>query len=222
MPSNTMLQSRTSRALEVGHVGDVVQRSDGVPKTTGEFAYSSDLQAPGMLWGHTLRSPHAHARIVSIDAAAALAMPGVNAVLTHDDVPGQKTYGLEFPDQPVLAVERVRYVGEAVAIVAAEHPEQARRAAEAIAVEYEPLEPVVDPERATEMEPLHPVQEAFTDTGAVQCGFCTPGFVVAAADLLERFPDPTDDEIREALSGNLCRCTGYQKILDAVRQAATA
>ena len=67
---------------------------------------------------------------------------------------------------------------------------------------------------------LHPVQEAFADTGAVQCGFCTPGFVVAAADLLRRVPDPSDDEIREALSGNLCRCTGYQKILDAVHVAA--
>ena len=67
---------------------------------------------------------------------------------------------------------------------------------------------------------LHRVQSAFAETGAVQCGFCTPGFVVAAADLLRRVPDPTDDEIREALSGNLCRCTGYQKILDAVRQAA--
>jgi aerobic carbon-monoxide dehydrogenase small subunit len=66
---------------------------------------------------------------------------------------------------------------------------------------------------------LHAVQEAFAETGAVQCGFCTPGFVVAAADLLERVPDPGDDEIREALSGNLCRCTGYQKILDAVRLA---
>jgi carbon-monoxide dehydrogenase small subunit len=67
---------------------------------------------------------------------------------------------------------------------------------------------------------LHAVQEAFADTGAVQCGFCTPGFVVAAADLLRRVPDPSADEIREALSGNLCRCTGYQKILDAVHQAA--
>jgi carbon-monoxide dehydrogenase small subunit len=67
---------------------------------------------------------------------------------------------------------------------------------------------------------LHPVQEAFAETGAVQCGFCTPGFVVAAADLLRRVPDPSDDEIREALSGNLCRCTGYQKILDAVHMAA--
>ena len=67
---------------------------------------------------------------------------------------------------------------------------------------------------------LHPVQEAFAETGAVQCGFCTPGLVVAAADLLERSPDPSDDEIREALSGNLCRCTGYAKIFDAVRLAA--
>jgi len=67
---------------------------------------------------------------------------------------------------------------------------------------------------------LHPVQEAFADTGAVQCGFCTPGFVVATADLLARNSEPSDDEIREALSGNLCRCTGYQKILDAVRLAA--
>jgi aerobic carbon-monoxide dehydrogenase small subunit len=67
---------------------------------------------------------------------------------------------------------------------------------------------------------LHPVQEAFAETGAVQCGFCTPGLVVAAADLLRRRPEPSEDEIREALSGNLCRCTGYQKILDAVQLAA--
>jgi len=70
-------------------------------------------------------------------------------------------------------------------------------------------------------EGLHPVQQAFAETGAVQCGFCTPGFVVATVDLLARSPDPSDDEIREALSGNLCRCTGYQKILDAVRLAAS-
>src|SRR6187200_539423 len=109
-----------------------------------------------MLWGHTVRSPLAHARIVSVDIAAALALPGVHAVLTHEDVPGQKTYGLEFPDQPVLAADRVRYVGEPVALVAADHPEDARRAAEAIVVEYEPLPVVADAERATELEPLHP------------------------------------------------------------------
>jgi carbon-monoxide dehydrogenase small subunit len=68
---------------------------------------------------------------------------------------------------------------------------------------------------------LHPVQQAFVDAGAVQCGFCTPGLVVTVTDLLARTPQPTDAEIREALAGNLCRCTGYEKILDAVRLAAT-
>jgi aerobic carbon-monoxide dehydrogenase small subunit len=76
-------------------------------------------------------------------------------------------------------------------------------------------------EGLAEGDGLHPVQEAFLATGAVQCGFCTPGLVVTAADLLERTPSPSDDEIREALSGNLCRCTGYQKIVEAVRLAAS-
>jgi carbon-monoxide dehydrogenase small subunit len=80
---------------------------------------------------------------------------------------------------------------------------------------------VVTVEGLAENGELHRVQEAFAETGAVQCGFCTPGFVVAAADLLARNPDPSDDEIREALSGNLCRCTGYAKIFDAVRLAAS-
>jgi CO/xanthine dehydrogenase Mo-binding subunit len=144
------------RQLELGRVGESVPRADGIPKTTGEFEYASDLSAAGMLWGHTVRSPHAHAAIVGIDISEALAMPGVHAVLMHADVPGAKTYGLEFPDQPVLAIDRVRYFGEPVALIAAEHPEQARRAAEKVEVEYEPLELVVDPERATEQEPLHP------------------------------------------------------------------
>jgi carbon-monoxide dehydrogenase small subunit len=80
---------------------------------------------------------------------------------------------------------------------------------------------VVTVEGLAEDTRLHRVQEAFVATGAVQCGFCTPGFVVAAADLLQRSPDPSEDEIREALSGNLCRCTGYAKIFDAVRLAAS-
>jgi CO/xanthine dehydrogenase Mo-binding subunit len=150
------VSTSTVRRLDVGRIGDVVPRADGIPKTTGEFAYASDLWEAGMLWGHTVRSPHAHARIVEIDIAEALAMPGVHAVLTHEDVPGQKRYGLEFPDQPVLAFDRVRYYGEPVVLVAAEHPEQARRAAERVRVDYEPLELVSEPERATGQEPLHP------------------------------------------------------------------
>ena len=148
--------SAATRTLRRGTAVPVARRADAVPKVTGEFAYSSDLDAAGMLWGRTVRSPHAHARILAIDVFEALSMPGVHAVLTHEDVPGQKTYGLDFADQPVLAIDRVRYYGEAVAIVAADEPEQARRAAAAVRVEYEPLEPVTDPERATEMEPLHP------------------------------------------------------------------
>jgi carbon-monoxide dehydrogenase small subunit len=79
---------------------------------------------------------------------------------------------------------------------------------------------VVTVEGIAEGEELHPVQTAFVEAGAVQCGFCTPGLIVASVDLLRRVPQPSDDEIREALSGNLCRCTGYSKIFDAVRLAA--
>jgi aerobic carbon-monoxide dehydrogenase small subunit len=79
---------------------------------------------------------------------------------------------------------------------------------------------VVTVEGLADGDALHPVQQAFVDAGAVQCGFCTPGLVVAVTDLLARTPDPGDDEIREALSGNLCRCTGYAKIFDAVHLAA--
>ncbi|MBY8340633.1 (2Fe-2S)-binding protein [Streptomyces spinosirectus] len=74
--------------------------------------------------------------------------------------------------------------------------------------------------RRTEDGELAPVQQAFIDAGAVQCGFCTPGLLVAADEMLERNPNPSDEDIREALSGNLCRCTGYEKIMDAVRLAA--
>jgi len=79
---------------------------------------------------------------------------------------------------------------------------------------------VITVEGVGEGDELHPVQRAFVETGAVQCGFCTPGLIVASHDLLARNPRPSDPEIREALAGNLCRCTGYEKILDAVRLAA--
>ena len=78
---------------------------------------------------------------------------------------------------------------------------------------------VVTVEGLADGDELHPVQTAFVEAGAVQCGFCTPGLVVAVADLLERTADPSEDEVREALSGNVCRCTGYVKIFDAVRIA---
>ena len=137
----------TREALRDG-IGVSVTRPDAVPKVRGEFAFSSDLWADRMLWGATLRSPHPHALVRAIDRSRALASSGVHAVLTHEDVPGRKTCGMEIADQPVLAFDRVRYEGEPVALVAADHPETARRAAARIAVEYEPLQPVVDAELA--------------------------------------------------------------------------
>ena len=96
--------TRTGTAVP-GGVGESPARPDGTQKVTGEFAYSSDLWLDGMLWGATLRSPHPSARITGLDITGALAAPGVSAVLTHRDVPGRKTYGLEHPDQPVLAAD---------------------------------------------------------------------------------------------------------------------
>jgi xanthine dehydrogenase D subunit len=141
-----------------GGVGESPLRPDGAQKTRGEFAYSSDLWADEMLWGATLRSPHPYARIKGIDITEAVKLPGVYAVLTHEDVPGENLYGLEHADQPVLAVDVVRYQGEPVAIVAAEHPETARRAAARIVVDYEVLTPVTDAEVAMRPDttPLHP------------------------------------------------------------------
>jgi xanthine dehydrogenase D subunit len=148
----------TRREIQTpGHVGTSTRRADGIPKVLGEFEYASDMRMEGMLFGATLRSPHPRADIWGIDIGPALAIPGVHAVLTHADVPGRKTYGMEIADQPVLAIDHVRYEGEPVAIVAADHPETARRAAAAIAVEYDALEPLTDAEAAMApgAPPLH-------------------------------------------------------------------
>ena len=135
-----------------GRIGESTDRPDGIPKVDGTFAYSSDLHMEGMLWGSTLRSPHPKARVIKLDLGPALAMTGVHAVLTQDDVSGRKLFGLEHPDQPVLASEEVEYWGQPVAVVAADDAEIARRAVAAIVVEYEVLQPLVDPEEADAAE----------------------------------------------------------------------
>lgn len=137
-------------------IGENAPRPDGIPKVSGEFAFGNDMWIDGMLFGRTLRSPHPYARIVSIDISRALAMDGVHAVITADDVPGQKLYGLEHKDQPVFASEVVRFHGEPIAAVAADHPETARRACMAIEVEYEVWEPIVDAEISITAPPIHP------------------------------------------------------------------
>jgi xanthine dehydrogenase D subunit len=133
-----------------GGIGTSVLRPDGESKVRGNFEYASDLSSKGMLWGATVRSPHAHARLLKVDTAPALAMAGVRAVLTQDDVPGEPLFGQEEQDQPVLCDGVARYWGEPVAIVAADDEETARRAAAAIVVDWEPLAPLDDPEKAAE------------------------------------------------------------------------
>ncbi|HET7016711.1 MAG TPA: xanthine dehydrogenase subunit D [Streptosporangiaceae bacterium] len=150
--------SRETGGQTSGQIGASPVRPDGRLKVTGEFAYGSDLVMDDMIWGVTLRSPHPHARIKSVKIGEALATAGVYAVLTCDDVPGENAFGLEHADQPVLAADLVRYAGEPVALVAADHPEVARRAASKIVVDYEPLEPVIDAEAALDATApaLHP------------------------------------------------------------------
>src|ERR1700743_3931978 len=123
-----MTTTSSERQRTTDGVGTSPARPDGILKARGEFAYSSDLWHEDMIWGATLRSPHPHARIRRVDVTEALKVPGVYAVLTHADVPGTNLYGLEHADQPVLAVDVVRYQGDSVALVAADHPETARRA----------------------------------------------------------------------------------------------
>lgn len=133
---------------EAGPLGADLRRPDGVAKVTGAFAYAADVDAPGALWGATVRSPHPAARLLGVDATAALALPGVRTVLTAADIPGLPTYGLDAADQPVLVADECRYHGQPVALVAADTPQIARRAAELIEVRWEVLAPVTDPAEA--------------------------------------------------------------------------
>ncbi|WP_409238152.1 xanthine dehydrogenase family protein molybdopterin-binding subunit [Streptomyces sp. PA5.6] len=144
IPANVTQGSQTK-----GGVGESMLRPDGTLKVTGEFAYSSDMWHEEMLWGQVLRSTVAHAEIVSIDTSEALALSGVYAVLTADDLPAAKNYGMEYQDTPVLAYGKVRHHGEPVALVAADHPETARRAAAKIKVEYRELPVITDEASAT-------------------------------------------------------------------------
>ncbi len=147
----TTTESRV-RGKVRGGVGESAVRVDAVPKVTGTFDYASDLWADGMLWGATLRSPHPHARIRRVDAAAAAALPGVHAVLLAADLEGKRTFGLNFDDQPVLADGLVRYHGEPVAIVAADTPAIAHQATTLIDVDWVPLAAVTDMEAALRPE----------------------------------------------------------------------
>ncbi len=139
-------------------VGHNVPRVDGVDKVSGGATYAADVKVEGVLWAKTVRSPYPHARILGIDSSAALALPGVHAVITGDDLPPNSIWGRRIVDIPILAQGLVRFAGEQLAAVVADDEETAARAIELVEVEYEELEPVLDPEAA--MEPgaqlVHP------------------------------------------------------------------
>jgi CO/xanthine dehydrogenase Mo-binding subunit/aerobic-type carbon monoxide dehydrogenase small subunit (CoxS/CutS family) len=139
-------------------IGASIRRIDAPSKVSGALKYAGDMTMPGMLHVQVLRSPHAHAKIVSIDTSEAEAMPGVEGVVTARDVPGENAFGVFVHDQPILAGDRVRYVGDHVAAVTAEDLLTARRALAKIKVAYEPLPGVFDPEEA--MRPGAPILHA--------------------------------------------------------------
>ena len=158
-----------------GRIGDSPPRPDGILKAQGSFAFSSDLPIDGAVWGATLRSPHPYARIVSIDVTPAWRIDGVEAVITAADVPGKATYGLIASDQPVFAGDHVRYVGEPIAAVAADHPETCRRALAAIEVDVRGARtaarsrggdrrraPADPPRRQRAAPPAHPARRSST------------------------------------------------------------
>jgi xanthine dehydrogenase D subunit len=164
--------STTSTINRPGNrLGDSALRPDGVAKVQGSFAFSNDLSADGALWGATLRSPHPYARIARLDVSPAWQIDGVAAVITAADVPGKPTYGLICSDQPVFADHVVRYVGEPIAAVAADHPETCRRALAAIIVEYEVWAPLVNAEQAIDpaTPAIHPDGNVFRSQRIV-CG----------------------------------------------------
>src|SRR4029453_12530649 len=141
-------------------------RPDGLGKVTGGLAYLTDMTRDDMLFCLVLRSEHPHARIVSIHTDAAKQLPGVHTVLTYLDVPGLNAFGIAHPDQPVLCEDRVRYVGDALAAVAADSITLAQQAIELIEIEYEILQVVDDPELALlpDAPQLHPKGNAMHHT----------------------------------------------------------
>jgi len=134
--------------MEERYIGKPIPRIDALEKATGKIKYMSDLSFPNMAFGKVLRAKYPHAKILKIDTSKAEALPGVIAVITHKDVPGVNGFGIVVPDMPVLCKDKVRYIGDAVAAVAAETEEIAEKAIKLIDVEYEPLPVLTDPEEA--------------------------------------------------------------------------
>jgi len=197
------IEIETMEPLQV--IGHSYPRPDAVDKVTGAAKFTDDYVFPGMLYGATLRAGYPHARILSIDTSKATALPGVHAVLTHKDVPGRNRHGLVYHDWPVLCDDKVRYQGDAVAIVAADTPEIAAGALDLIEVEYEPLPVVASAEQAREPGAVI-VHEGWGATGAdggsnllehikVRHGDIEQGFAEAEIIVEREYRTPTYDHL---------------------------
>ncbi len=180
-PWSTGVGGEPAATADTGHV-----RAEALAKATGRAMYAADLAVPGMLHGRTLRSPHHHADITRMDTEVALGLPGVVAVLTARDVPGENSYGRKLKDQPVLALARVRQVGDPVALVVATSPEVAAEALALIDVEYRVLPSVLTPDEALEdgAPSIHPdgnlLAENWLRSGDLVAGFARADVVVEA------------------------------------------
>jgi len=197
------IEIETMEPLQV--IGHSYPRPDAVDKVTGVAKFTDDYAFPGMLYGATLRAGYPHARILSIDTSKAAALPGVHAVLTHKDVPGRNRHGLVYHDWPVLCDDKVRYLGDAVAIVAADTPEIAAQASTLIEVAYEPLPTVASAEQAREPDAaiVHEEWEATGDGGGsnllehikVRHGDTEQGFAEADVIVEREYRTPTYDHM---------------------------
>ncbi len=180
-------------------IGRSHPRPDAVAKVTGSAKFTDDYFFPGMLHGATLRAAYPHARILSIDTGKARAIPGVHAVLTHKDVPGRNRHGLVFHDWPVLCDDKVRYLGDAVALVAAETPDLAAEALKQIEVEYEPLPVVPSAEHALQPDAavVHEDREAgnLLEHIKVRHGNVDQGFAEADVIVEREYRTPTYDHM---------------------------
>ncbi|MEW5957216.1 MAG: molybdopterin cofactor-binding domain-containing protein, partial [Chloroflexota bacterium] len=209
-----------------------IARVDALAKATGAHTYPSDVVRQGMLWVQVLRAPHPHAHIRAIDAAAAQTLPGVVCILTAKDVPGENRFGLLVRDQPVLCDQVVRYQGDALAIVAAETDEIARRARELIRVEYEPLPLVTDPEQALwpDAPRLHPqgnlCAELQLGRGDIVAGFAAADYVFEREYRTGRqehaFLEPEAGAAYYDDEGALTLCVGGQNPFNDRQQVANA
>jgi xanthine dehydrogenase D subunit len=171
-----------------GPIGDSTPMPNGQSKVSGSYVFSSDLAADRMAWAVTVRSEYPHARIVCVDTAGVWDVPGVLDVITHADIPGRKLFGQMKADQPVLAIDTVRYHGEPIAVVAARDQESARQAAARVRVTYQPCPPVTDP--AAAIQPGSPkvhddgniVSHKRIRSGAAQSGKLPPADVVVRGE----------------------------------------